>query len=118
MFVAVAVSRGAVGVDVELVSEPRSPRFWERILTEEEKSEYLSEPDTAKTCFVISRWTAKEALFKKSDGEAFVPSAISVDFKRVKTKKLTIGDEEYFCSVATDTPDKIKIYGVDLTEIL
>ena len=116
--VMVAVSRAPVGVDVELFHAPRSEKFYERIFNGEEKLIYDSLTEDERVGYAISRWTAKEAVFKSLHLDSFVPSKTAIDEKRIKTDKITVGDASYYYSVATDTVEKIRILPiVDLEKL-
>lgn len=108
--VAVAVSRAAVGIDIESIKAPHSEKFAERALTENEFSEYSLLDDNAKTEYLIDKWTAKEAMFKSLNESSFVPSKISVDPSSVRTGRVVVDGAEYSYSVATKTTEKIKIF--------
>ena len=116
--VAVAVSRAPVGVDIELIHAPRSDKFAERALTEEELSQYDALSESDRVGYLIGKWTAKEALFKSLHKDAFIPSKTAVDEKTVKTDKITVGNDSYYYSVATDTVEKIRLLPiVDLKKL-
>ena len=55
-------------------------------------------------------WTAKEALFKASHGERFVPEKTDTERGGYKSFLRTVGDREYCLSVATNTPERIRIF--------
>ena len=74
--VAVAISTSRVGVDIEKLKEPRSLRFPERILTNEELSVYGSLPEQERKGYLISAWCCKEAVFKALGESSFIPSSI------------------------------------------
>ena len=108
--VAVAVSRDAVGVDVEPLVKPVSDRFADRIFSECEREVYSSLPEDERLKYLISAWTVKEAVFKTTDKECFIPSEICIADSRVSTTEIVDGGMTYLVSVATPTPDRIRIY--------
>lgn len=108
--VAVAVSRAPVGIDIEPIKAPHSEKFAERVLTENEFGEYSSLDGDSKVEYLIDKWTAKEATFKSLNESSFIPSAITVDPSAARTGRVVIGGTEYSYSVATKTPEKIKIF--------
>ena len=71
--VAVAVSLGAVGVDIEKIKPPHSASMPNRILTDTELREYNALPEAEKDAYIIAKWSMKEALFKRSGLYVFVP---------------------------------------------
>jgi hypothetical protein len=109
-FVAVAVSRGEVGVDIEPVAEPRSDSFAHRILTTAEFNEYSLLPEDKRVKALISYWVSKEAVFKTTDRECFIPSETEIDKEGVKIFEITDIDTNYLLAVATETPDRIRMY--------
>lgn len=116
-YVAVAISRAEVGVDVEQIQLPRSERFAERILTASELDEYNSLPDGERVGYLISAWTAKEAIFKTTDRECFIPSDIELGEKKVKLFEIGDGKSNYILAVSTDTPEKIRLFkNIDLVK--
>lgn len=102
---AVAVSRNSVGVDVEAMDAPCVDGMVDRILHPQERAR-LVDPGA---CFA-SMWTAKEALFKLSGGERFQPAEWDTTCGGVRSFTKFIAGREYSLSVATDTPEKIRIY--------
>ncbi len=111
--VAVAVSRAPVGIDIERVHTPRASGFAAHILTEREKETLSSLTEEE----LIGLWTAKEAIFKSKKLASFLPKETDTLSASVRTEKITIDGEEYLWSVATATPEKIKVYtGIDLTK--
>ena len=108
--VAVVISRAEVGIDIERLKAPKSDSFANRILNEEELCRFDAVSDEEERVkYIISSWTSKEALFKTTGGESFIPSSFSGDDPCVKTQLINMGGVDYMLSVATDTPEKIKI---------
>ena len=113
--IAVAVSRAPVGVDIEKIAPPKSESMAERIMNEAELSEYSSLPDGEKEERLISIWTAKEAIFKSKHIKSFIPNATDTKAEKHKTDIITVSGEKYAWSVATATPEKIRLFkNVDL----
>ena len=109
--IAVAVSRKPVGVDIECVSLQRQERFADKILTDGERTLYEQLPEEKRAGFIIEKWTAKEALFKKSgDIPAFIPKDHDTLSGSVRTLTVRAADRDYTLSVATDTPDALRVY--------
>ena len=64
---------------------------------------------------MLEKWTAKESLFKAyGEGSAFVPALHDTLCSKINTKALTLCEREYMLSVATDTPDIVRTYEVEL----
>lgn len=106
---AVAISRKPVGVDIEKISAPRSERFAERILTEKEFNNYSAKEKSLSPEFLIEKWTQKESIFKSLDEKYFNPSKIETENASVRTERLTVNGEEYMLSVASQTPNRLKL---------
>lgn len=107
--VCVAVSRAAVGVDVEKVG-PTRVDISSRVLSASELEKYNSLNKDQKTQLVIDSWTKKESLFKAKN----VKSVSFEEFRaldgRVYQKTLTVNGERFSLCVATDRPDKVRLY--------
>ena len=117
--VAVAVSRAAVGVDIERISAPRSERMAERIMTEAEISAFEKTPEGERERRLIEIWTAKEAIFKSKGLDSFIPAQNDTLSASYRTYGLNIGGAEYVWSVATETPEKIRVFDkIDFTKII
>ena len=107
---AVAVSRAAVGVDIERLGEKRPEGLAARILTEAELAEMEALAADEREDYLIERWTAKEAWFKYGNDATFAPTKISPDGQKLKTDRVRFDDREYCYSVATDTVSRIRVY--------
>ena len=115
---AVAVSRAAVGVDIEKLHAPRSEKTAERIMTVGELAEFASLSDENKAERFIEIWCSKEAVFKSRKLNAFVPSDIDTEKESFKTDSILIDGEKYIWSVASATPERIRLFtNIDLTKI-
>ena len=108
--VAVAVSRAPVGIDVESHNAPIKERFADKILTGREHREYLSLPDSERRGYLISKWTEKEAEFKRTEEGCFTPGKIEIDKAELYSKTVEQGGERYTLSVATKTPERVRLY--------
>ena len=115
---AVAVSRDAVGIDVELLHTPRSERMAEHIMNDGELSAFEGVTPDKKEEHLIEIWTAKEAIFKSKGEPTFIPSRIDTLCATFKSGSIDIDGEKYIWSVATKTPQRIRIFSdIDLTKI-
>lgn len=108
--VAVAVSREAVGVDIESADHDFTPQLAGKILSSAETSLYEELTPDEKQKFLLKVWTQKEALFKQSNLKGFSPSNTEVLGKNLYSNRIILGDHEFMLSVATDTPDKVRLY--------
>ena len=108
--VAVAISRGEVGVDIEPIVAPKSDKFAERVLTITEFNEYSLLPEEERVKFLISAWVAKEAVFKTTERECFIPSETEISKEGIKTFEITHSEKNYCLAVATETPERIRMY--------
>lgn len=114
--VAVAVSRAAVGVDVETTRPLSKDRFADKILTEGEYALYEQTLPEDQEIFLLEKWTAKESLFKKIGGKMFIPHDHDTLTGQVRTQEVTLAGQSYLLSVATDTPEALRSYiDIDLT---
>lgn len=114
--VAVAVSNGEVGVDVEKIV-PKKADFLQRTLTEGERAAFAvkDEREAAQTLFEI--WTKKESIFKRAGYGFFRPHKIAVESACVQTEKLSLDGGEYALSVATESGVAVRyFFDVDLSK--
>ncbi len=115
--VAVAVSEGPIGVDVEKIA-PEKAEFLQKTLTEQERAEFsLVVGERNRLKYLFESWTKKESIFKKVGDGLFRPQKIAVDKGAVTKEKLSIDGEEYVLSVAADNAVDVRYFlGVELTE--
>ena len=106
--VAVALSSSAVGIDVQELTEPRSPRFAERIMTDAEFVGYSLLDGAEATSYLTECWTRKEALFKMHDLDAFVPRDYDSSDARVTSRRVNLSGKECVISVASDAIDALE----------
>ena len=93
--VAVALSSGAVGIDIEPIFAVKNENIAKRILTEGELCEFCSLPEDQGREYLIRKWTAKEAAFKASDEPTFRPESIEVSELDVRWGETLIEGERY-----------------------
>lgn len=99
---AVAVSKCAVGVDVEK-SSPKLLSARRKFLTERESEAWQAlSTEEAKTEFLLEKWTQKESIFKAYGEGGFAPARISADDYPTRTFVLENG---YVLSVATSAEE-------------
>ena len=118
--VAVALSRKAVGVDIERIVPSKSRTFAEKILNEAEQKEYFSLPQDAQTEYLIEKWTQKESLFKTLNLPYLLPNQMDTtrEDAQLYTKQVTVASELYALSVsATNGRQPVYYENVDLTKI-
>ena len=116
--VAVAVSRTDVGIDIEEVNAISNDRFANKILNEAEYGLYEKIIPEEQDLFLLEKWTAKESLFKKQGMKTFDPRNYDTLSKGSRTQQVSLADNKYLLSVATDTPEIIRTYvGIDLNGI-
>ncbi len=106
----VAVSRNAIGVDIEPLDTEFSDGLAKRIMNDNEYSAFEKLDESEKQAYFVKVWTAKEALFKASHRKAFNPYAIDTENGGYKSFSKTVDGREYTVSVATDTPEKIRFF--------
>ena len=108
--VAVAVSRAPVGVDVETQRVLTGERLADHILTENEKTLYAALAEAEKPLFLLRTWTKKESLFKREGGKALLPATIETTDAKVYCETVELDGKNYTFSVATDTPEVVRVY--------
>lgn len=106
--VAVAISRKRVGVDVELFAPPRVQGVAEKILNDEEFALYQTAED--KDAFLLEKWTQKECIFKRFDERAYLPKQTDTAQNKTVSRRIFVGNEEYFLSVASDDLQKFRLF--------
>ncbi len=115
---AVAVSRSSVGVDIERVRVPSAERFAESIMNESERSLFADVSKEDKEERLIEIWTAKEAIFKSKKESVFSPKNVDTLSGGYKTDGVEIGDKKLVWSVATSTPEIVRVFTkIDLSEV-
>lgn len=119
-FVAVAVSRKPVGVDIEKLNPQRfTEALLEKIATVSEQDELNCSGDLLKTYLNIL-WTKKEAIFKLLGDKTFQPKSIESSKYSSLTKKVQDENGQYFVTVASEDA-KLAIFrnaeGITVTDI-
>ena len=107
---AVAVSRGDVGVDIELFDSRCNSNMAERVMNEDEYAVYEGLSESEKQNHFIKLWTAKEALFKKSHGNSFNPADWDTNTDKCRSFEKNLNGVDYSLSVATVNPERIRIF--------
>ncbi len=97
--VAVAVSNGMVGLDIELLQPPMNAKTYKKILSALEQVEYENLSGDVATEYLINKWTKKESVFKLNGENAFLPTSIQNPSAHALTVQL--GDEKYCIAVST-----------------
>ena len=90
---AVAVSRAAVGVDLERATARDIDRLSRRVLNEAETAIYDALPPEEREPFFFRAWTAKEALFKTTGQDVFAPPQQDTLQGGVRSYETVIGGE-------------------------
>ena len=108
--VAVAVSRAPVGIDIEAMDAPMRAESTDRLLTCSEREDYLTCSVAERQTYLVEKWAAKEAIFKKDGQKNFVPAEITIKENELYKKELLHGGKGYFCFVATQTPEKVRCF--------
>ena len=101
--VAVALSRKAVGVDIERKDEARfSGALAQKICTEREEREVAQLNERERPAAVNLLWTKKEALFKCSGEGGFTPRSLETADAKFLAREIVCGDERYILTVASE----------------
>ena len=111
--VAVAVSKDKCGIVIEPVGRTVNPAIERKILTAKEKDEYDKLADDAKEDYLKKIWTRTESIFKSTYSKSFRPDETDSSADTCVTGKVEVGGVEYFVSVNTTTPKKIRYYVPD-----
>ena len=104
---AVAVSRDPVGMDVERVRGLVSDAIAGRILTQAELAEYAQVPAEEQQEYLVQMWTAKEAIFKSHQVDAFVPHQVETSQYALRQGALSQNGEVYLWTVTAKTLDMV-----------
>ena len=107
---AVAVSRAPVGVDIEGQATAYREEMADRMMTAAELAQFRQLPADAQGEYFLTLWTAKEAIFKASRDDVFRPTQLEAAAFSHKTLTFTVAEQGYTCSVATNTPERLRIY--------
>ncbi len=89
-YVAAAVSNRPVGIDVERLDRRLAAELYDRIATPDERAIYGDCPDKAQ---MLTLWTAKEAVYKMSDGTV---AAVNIDTTK-HNLRFTVDDYTVSC---------------------
>jgi phosphopantetheine--protein transferase-like protein len=113
--VAVAISNKKVGVDIEQYRE-MAEGIENKILTDEEKREFVAIADSARNDYLLKKWTQKESIFKCHQG-ASQPLRINTLRFEVVSKTLHVQEAAYCLSVASSCTARLRLYeGIDLAK--
>ena len=116
--VAVVISRNPVGVDIELTNAVRDDRLAHRILSESEADQFEKLSENERNLFLIKKWTEKEAIFKSRDIDVFIPSECETIPASLTGDIITVGDKQYYYSVCSDTPQRLRKFVIkDLNNV-
>ena len=98
-----AVSNKPVGVDIEpICGKERADRMKDKILYSGEQFDNVIE--------FLTLWTKKEAYFKFSNDEHFIPNQINtLLINNSVTQLVKINSEDFVCSVVGEEIEKFKI---------
>ena len=105
---AVAISGGNVGVDIESVKRHRAG-IEKIIFSERELGELMCVDEDEREAFIIKKWTQKESVFKTLDKDRFVPSTVDPTRFSVWTERIALSDNDFFVSVCADDVSCIKM---------
>lgn len=114
--VAVAVSKKAVGVDVEKDSD-KLQRVCKKVLSDGEKEAYKKLDFGARRAFLLEKWTQKESVFKTLGKGAFLPKEIDTEQFVTQSKRMETDGERYLVTVAGDGEARWSFVG-DLAGII
>lgn len=110
--VAVAISNKPVGVDVEVIKQPKVLGLENKILSDNEFIEFSKLSNEEKDKKILEIWSQKESVFKMLDESSFKPKDVVCD--KATTTMLEERGNEYCLSVANVNVKDIKISKIDL----
>ena len=115
---AVAISRNPIGIDIERVHAPKAETAAKRIMNDAELKDFENTADEKKDEKFIEIWSAKEAIFKSQKKDAFIPKDIDTKNATFKSGRTELDGESYVYSVATPTPEKLRLFSdIDLSKL-
>ena len=101
--VAVALSRKAVGVDIERKDGARfSDALAQKICTAREETELAGLDGSERSAALNLLWTQKEALFKCTGEGGFTPRNLETADAKFATREIADGDNHYLVTVASE----------------
>lgn len=113
--VAIALSNMPVGIDVEHVDVKRfDNRLQMRIFTDNEKAAALTMTETERALYANRLWTAKEAEFKRYNGQRFVPSDIDTTALNFSTATCQADGKPLYVTVAAKDLSGLKYYATNV----
>ena len=107
---AVALSEYSVGIDIEPIDDRDRDGVARRFFTEGEAGDYYSLRGEEKKEKFFHIWTAKEAIFKASSDEAFLPSSVDSSDKEVYTDTLSLSGRRYALSVYCERAFRVRLH--------
>lgn len=106
--VCVAVSREAVGVDMERIRNIK-PSLLERFLSDAEFKHASMLGEDEKNRFFLEAWVKKESVFKMHGGESLMPRSIDTFECGATVEYADIHGEEYLISLSCQNNAKYEI---------
>ncbi len=107
--VAVAVSKKPIGVDCELIAEPK-PNAIERVLRRAEKKQLKRVGENQKTEYLITAWSKKESAFKYIGEGKFLPSKIDTTKFSYAQKIVALGNDNYTLNTCTNYNKNVRYF--------
>lgn len=107
--VAVALSRSAVGVDVEAINKQKQ-RVLEKVLTRKERKAFDKVCESERATWLTQKWTEKESIFKAGKEAKFRPSKTQTNGGRTKSKTVCLDGVEYVLTVCSDNIAQLKYF--------
>ncbi len=109
-FVAVAVSKKPIGVDIEKIEALNNENLPKRVLSIEEYNYFSSLPQDKANEYFIKMWTQKEAFYKYSSEKTFAPKDIIIPDNLLYSIKLEYGAIHYYLSVVSEDIKAVRIF--------
>ncbi len=107
--VAVAVSKKPIGVDCEIIREPKTGAI-ERVLSRAEKKALKSIEPTKKTEYLLSVWSKKESAFKRMVKGKFLPSKINTFKYDFAQKTVEVNGDLYTLNICSEFNKNIRYF--------
>jgi phosphopantetheinyl transferase (holo-ACP synthase) len=109
--VAVAVSKKAVGVDIQVQKSLSSSTFEGRMLTEKERGHLASlDDEKERQTELIKLWTIKESIFKTFNSDKYIPAEIETSDYETHSETVDVNGVTYHLAVCGSDISKIRIF--------
>lgn len=119
-FVAAAVSRKPIGVDIEKWDPSRfTKELANKMVTKREKAAIRRLGESERGTALNALWTKKEAIYKSAGDTSFQPRRIETSKYASATKAILLEDERYLITVVSEDSDQavFRCEGLDIRDL-